>query len=148
MTRVLVAEDDSLMRWSLERILAGDGHVVHSVDSGKAAIAAAGRNEYRVVVTDYRMEAPNGLDILWWVKTHIPQTHVIVITAHATPELERFVRNIGAFDFFEKPFELAAMKRSVKKACGTPERRRGPRGCCSGCHWQQPCGVAQRPRVH
>jgi DNA-binding NtrC family response regulator len=148
MARVLVADDDHLMRWSLERILMEDGYAVHSADSGKAAIAEAGRTEFHVVVTDYRMEAPNGLDILWWIKTHTPKTHVIVITAHATRELEQFVRNIGAFDFFEKPFQLATLKRAVAKALLTPERRKGPRGCCAGCDWQTPCEMSKRPRIH
>jgi DNA-binding NtrC family response regulator len=127
------------MRWSLETALSRDGHAVRSVDSGKAALDAAGSGNYRVVITDYCMEELDGLDLLWLIKTQTPQTHVIVITAHATPQLERFARAIGAFDFFEKPFEFTDLRQAVGKATAAPERRKGPRGCCGNCAWHTPC---------
>jgi DNA-binding NtrC family response regulator len=139
MANVLVVEDDHLMRWSLEECLRRAGHAVHSVDSGSAAIEAARENEFRVVITDYRVPEPDGLHVLQEVKAQTPQAHVIMITAHSRPEMERLARNMGAFDFFDKPFELAALKQAVERAIGMPERRKGPRGCCSGCEWQSPC---------
>jgi CheY-like chemotaxis protein len=140
MARLLIAEDDHLMRWSLETSLGRDGHVVHSVDSGEAAIDAAMNGGYQVVITDYALPGPDGLHVLWHIKTRIPQTQVIVITGQATQELEKLARDMGAFDFLEKPFSFAALKGAVERALATPERRKGPRGCCSECVWQQPCG--------
>ncbi len=140
MASLLVVEDDQLMRWSLEQFLRRAGHAVHAVDSGTAAIDAAREGDFRVVITDYRIPEPNGLTVLQRIKAQIPQTHVIMITAHAMPQMERSARDMGAFDFFDKPFELAALKQAVERAILTPERRRGPRGCCDGCEWQRPCG--------
>jgi len=139
MARLLIAEDDHLMRWSLETSLGRDGHAVHSVDSGEAAIDAAMNGGYQVIITDYALPGPDGLDVLWHIKTRIPQTHVIVITGQATQELEKLARDMGAFDFLEKPFPFAALKGSVERAIATPERRKGPRGCCGECVWQNPC---------
>jgi DNA-binding NtrC family response regulator len=140
MARLLIAEDDHLMRWSLETSLGRDGHTVRSVDSAEAAIDAVMSGDYHVVITDYALPGRDGLDILWHIKTRFPQTHVIVITGQATQELERLARDMGAFDFLEKPFQFAALNGALGRALITPERRKGPRGCCGECVWQQPCG--------
>jgi two-component system response regulator AtoC len=143
MARVLVVEDDHLMRWSLAECLRRAGHAVHSVDSGLAAIDAAREGDFRVVITDYRIPEPDGLHVLRRIKTQTPQTQVIMITGHQAPPLERLARDAGAFHFFDKPFELAALRYAVERAIATPERRKGPRGCCDGCGWQRPCGKLQ-----
>jgi DNA-binding NtrC family response regulator len=140
MARLLIVEDDHLMRWSLETSLGRDGHTVHAVDSAEAAIDAALSGDYQVVITDYALPGSDGLHVLWQIKTRFPQTHVIVITGQATQELERLARAMGAFVFLEKPFQLPVLKESVSRALVTPERRKGPRGCCGECVWQQPCG--------
>jgi DNA-binding NtrC family response regulator len=139
MAKVLIAEDNRLMRWSLETSLGRDGHVVHSVDSGEAAIEALRDGDYRVVLTDYQLPKVDGLHVLWHVKTNCPQTHVIVITGQATPKLERLARDMGAFEFFEKPIHFRALKEALDFALATPERRKGPRGCCGVCVWEKPC---------
>lgn len=139
MSRVLVAEDDHLMRWSLEITLGRDGHAVHAVGSGEAAIAAVMNDDYQVVVTDYTLPEADGLQVLWRVKARSPRTHVIVITGDATPELEKLARDMGAFEFLEKPFPLPVLKKAVERALATPEHRKGPRGCCGQCAWHHPC---------
>jgi DNA-binding NtrC family response regulator len=139
MAKLLIAEDNRLMRWSLETSLSRDGHVVHSVESGEAAIEALHNDDYRVVLTDYQLPKLDGLHVLWHVKTTRPQTHVIIITGHATPPLERLARDMGAFEFFEKPIHFMALKEALDFALVTPERRKGPRGCCGVCVWGKPC---------
>ncbi len=139
MAKVLVVEDDHLMRWSMQITLGRDGHAVHSVGSGEAAIAAAMDDDYRVVITDYTLPKADGLEVLWRVKARSPQTHVIVITGDATPGLEKLARDMGAFEFLEKPFPLPVLKNAVQRALATPEHRKGPRGCCGQCAWQHPC---------
>ncbi len=122
MANVLVVDDDMLMRWSLERTLTRDGHVVHTADSATAAMEAAKRADYRVILTDYAMPDANGLDLLRWVRQHVPEAQVILITAFPTPELEQQARDLGAFDTLEKPFPVAALKRLVGEAVATPAR--------------------------
>ena len=140
MAKVLIAEDDHLMRWSLETSLGRDGHAVRSVETGEEAIDAVMNGDFQVVITDYGLPSTDGLHVLWCIKARVPQTHVIVITGEPTPELEKLARDMGAFDFLEKPFSLTAIKTAVTRALATPERRKGPRGCCGDCAWQKPCG--------
>jgi len=146
MAKVLVAEDDHLMRWSLEKFLTQHGHLVHSVGSGSAAIDASKSGECRVVITDYVMPGRDGLEVLQEIKRRVPHTHVILITGNVTPHMERFARDRGAFDFFEKPFNLATLKHAVERAIVTPERRKGPRCCRDGCEWQALCDGARSPQ--
>jgi DNA-binding NtrC family response regulator len=80
-----------------------------------------------VVVTDYLFPESDGVEVLRKIKTSMPKTHVIMITSYGSPRLERLVRDIGAFDYFDKPFEVKAVAGSVARALVTPERRRGPR---------------------
>jgi len=147
MARLLIAEDNHLMRWSLKTSLGRDGHTVHAVGSGEAAIVAMMNDDYQVVITDYTLPKADGLHVLWQVKARSPQTHVIVITGEAAPELEKLARDMGAFDFLEKPFPLPVLKKAVERALATPEHRKGPRGCFGQCVWQQPCGrwAMQKP---
>ena len=145
MATLLVADDDHLMRWSLQKYLSHDGHAVDCVGSGDAAVDAAKRGEYHVVITDFALPGCNGFRVLRSIKARIPQAHVIVITSHASSQMERFARNIGAFDFFEKPLRFARLRRAVERAILTPERRKGPRGCCVGCEWQKPCAMEWSP---
>ena len=139
MAKVLVAEDDHLMRWSLEQSLKRDGHDVQAIGSGMAAVEAISGGGYRVAIINYSTATPSGPQVLRRMKANAPQTHVIVMTAEPGPQMERHARDIGAFDFLEKPFRLSALKQSVDRAIVTPERRKGPRGCCSGCEWHTPC---------
>ena len=66
-------------------------------------------------------------------------TLVLRLEGEAAPELEKLARDMGAFDFFEKPFPLPLLKKAVERALATPEHRKGPRGCCGQCVWQDPC---------
>ncbi len=143
MARVLVADDDHLLRWSLERALARDGHIIHLADSGKVAADVVRDEQYQVAIVNYWACEPTGRQLLRQIKRAAPQTHVIFLAAEVTPREERQARRLGAFDFLEKPFSLASLKQAVDRALLTPERRRGSRGCCSGCEWQRPCTGAR-----
>jgi DNA-binding NtrC family response regulator len=138
MATLLLAESDRLMRWSLETVLTKAGHAVHSVASDRDALEASRTQAYHVaVITD--LSASFDFPVLRRLKAQSPATQVIILTPAVGPGLERAARDAGAFDFFEKPFDLTALQRAIARASATPERRKGSRGCCSGCDWQHPC---------
>jgi DNA-binding NtrC family response regulator len=144
MGKVLVVEGDHLLRWSLEKLLSRDGHTVHTVEPGGANGEGVRTGEYRVIIKGYGTVESDGFREIRWIKAQNPQTHVIIIAAMATPQNERLARDTGAFDFFDKPFELAALRQAVERAIGTPERRKGPRCCADGCLWLGPCDELSR----
>jgi DNA-binding NtrC family response regulator len=127
MARVIVADDDGLVRWSLSQTLSREGYEVITAESPAQILAEIVRATVDVVVTDYLFPESDGVEVLRKIKTSMPKTHVIMITSYGSPRLERLVRDIGAFDYFDKPFEVKAVAGSVARALVTPERRRGPR---------------------
>jgi DNA-binding NtrC family response regulator len=138
MATLLVADADHLMRWSLDKFLSRQGHTVVTVASDKAAVEAAGAGRYHVAILDY-LSAADAFRSVQSIKQQSPTTHVIVLAAEPTRWMIRTARDAGAFDFFEKPFDLSCLADAVARAATAPERRRGPRGCCPGCEWQRPC---------
>ena len=125
--RILVTDEDGLVRWSLSQALRRDGYEVLAVDSPAQTLEESLRGAVDVVITDSTFREFSGIDLLRAIKTSVPKTHVIMITADGGSRLERLARNIGAFDYFEKPFDVKAVASSVGRALATPERRRAPR---------------------
>ena len=144
MGKVLVVEGDHLLRWSLEKLLSREGHTVHTVEPAAASIEWLRTGEYRVVIKCYGKVEYDGFQAVRWIKAQNPQTHVIIVAAMATPQNEQLARDTGAFDFFDKPFELAELRQAVERAIGMPERRKGPRCCSDGCQWVGPCDELSR----
>jgi DNA-binding NtrC family response regulator len=127
MPRILVTDEDGLVRWSLSQALQRDGYEVLAVDSPAQTLEESLRGAVDVVITDSTFREFNGLDLLRAIKCSVPKTHVIMITAQGGSRLERLARDIGAFDYFEKPFDVRAVASSVGRALATPERRRALR---------------------
>lgn len=125
--RILVTDEDGLVRWSLSQALLRDGYEVLAVDSPAQTLQESLGGAVDVVITDSAFGESNGIDLLRAIKTSTPRTHVIMITAQGSSRLERLARDIGAFDYFEKPFDVKAVACSVGRALATPERRRAPR---------------------
>ncbi len=141
MPRILIADDDRLIRWTLSEILSGEGYGVVAVDSGAQALAEISAGGVDVVITDYNMPEVNGLDVLRRTKTSSPHTHVILITGYRSPLLERTAREIGVFDYFDKPFDVRELVGSVARALAIPRAEGGP--SAFGNSRQEPAGSGQ-----
>jgi two-component system response regulator AtoC len=120
-TRVLVAEDDTVARDLLCEILRGEGYEVEAVDDGAGAIEGAVAGRFDLVVSDVRMERSGGLDVLKAFTERAPATPVILITAFGdvTGAMEAIQR--GAYDYVSKPFNIEELKLTVGRAL---ERKR------------------------
>ncbi len=116
MPRVLVADDDRLVRWSLTASLTRAGYDVVAVESGAQAVEEISEGGVDVVITDYGLPGVNGLEILRRIKKFFPKTRVIMITGYYLPHLDRLARDTGVFDYFEKPFDVTALAGSVARA--------------------------------
>jgi two-component system C4-dicarboxylate transport response regulator DctD len=139
--RILVADDDRLMRWSATLALQRKGYAVAPAHSRAWLLQAAARGDVDVVIADCGFCQSSGLELLGAIKSASPRTHVIVMTGDAISGLDRRARNRGAFEVLEKPFPISALTHAVSRALATPERRKGPRGCCGGCLWTRPCAA-------
>lgn len=106
--RILVVDDELLIRWSLCETLSDRGHTVLEAEDGQAAVRAlADATELPdVVLLDLRLPDSKDLNLLERIISMVPQGRVILMTAYGTPELANEALERGAFTVLNKPFEL------------------------------------------
>ena len=121
--RVLVVDDEDLVRWSLAERLRSDGHEV--VEAGTAAEALEkAQLGVDLVLLDYKLPDEDGLSVLRKIREIDPDTLVIMLTAHKGVETVVVAMKAGAFDYATKPFDLEDVAVRVSHALETTRLRR------------------------
>jgi len=113
--RVLVVDDERLVRWSLGERLRGDGMEVLEAASTGEAIEQAARNPDAVVL-DYRLPDGDGISVLKRLRQADPDLPVIMLTAHKDAETIVAAMKAGATDYVTKPFEVNDVALRVSRA--------------------------------
>ncbi len=114
--RVMVLDDEPIVGRRLHQALSKQGIEVEVFEDPRSAIARLGEAHFDVVVTDFRMEEINGVQVLEYVTAHCKHTRVILITGYATVEVAREALVKGAFDFIAKPFKPRDLRAVINKA--------------------------------
>ena len=114
--RILVIDDEPLMREYVEEALLRSGYQVEAVSSGREAVTALKAKAFDVVVTDLKMAPMDGLEVLRHVRTEYPDTRCIVMTAYGTIETAVAALKEGADDYILKPFSPDALEVAVTRA--------------------------------
>ena len=115
MIKLLIIEDDSVLRSGLEEILVGEGYEVDTADNGITGLKLFENKKHDIVLTDLVMPAMNGMEVLKEVSKINPKTHVVVITAFATVENAVEAIKLGAADYISKPFKIDEIQTKIKK---------------------------------
>ncbi|MDA8090291.1 MAG: sigma-54 dependent transcriptional regulator [Nitrospiraceae bacterium] len=120
--KVLVVEDDKLMRISLEDALKGAGYDVLSLETGTPALDAIKQDSFDIAVTDIRLPDMDGFDIMREItgRKDIP---VIMMTAYGSIKDAVEAMKLGAFDYITKPFSLDEFLMLVERALETKRLR-------------------------
>ena len=110
--RVLVVEDEPLIRWSIAETLAEMGHAVVEADDAESAIRMMGKmpGPPDVVLLDYRLPDSNGLELLATIRRLAPEAAVVMMTAQGTPDMIRGALELGAYGVVDKPFDMHALE--------------------------------------
>jgi DNA-binding NtrC family response regulator len=113
--RILVVDDEPLIRATLAEYLTGEGFAVTACASGEDALAEAGRTPYDVALCDVQLPGIDGIEVLEQLLRISPETFVLLITAYATVEsaVEAFQR--GAHDYLMKPILLDEVAGKVRR---------------------------------
>ncbi len=116
--RVLVVDDEALIRWSLAQTLMDQGLEVEQASSGRETldVVAASRGRFDVVLLDFRLPDSNDLKLLAQLRQLMPEAAVILMSAFSTPEVVQCALALGAVDVVSKPFEMTDMARRVRHA--------------------------------
>lgn len=125
--RVLVCDDDPRVRESLADALAEESFEVETADRAVDAIQKIMRTSYRALVLDLKLPGLGGLDAIAVIKRLDEALPVIVMTGHASYEVEQAARAAGIFYYLVKPFSLRELTDAVKAAARAREGGR-PRG--------------------
>jgi len=116
MERILVVDDDPSMRYSLNRMLEGQGLGVSLAKNGIEALERFAQDQPDLVVMDIKMPGQNGLEVLKEIKGKDPKALVILMTAFGTTETAIEAMKFGAFDYILKPFDIPQMRGLVGRA--------------------------------
>jgi len=104
-TKILIVDDELIMRESLAGWLERDGHLVQTSPSGEDALEKLKETRYDILLVDIKMEGMSGLDVLRHMKESDPDVAVVMITAYGSiPTAIEAMKN-GAYDYMLKPFD-------------------------------------------
>lgn len=116
--RVLVVDDESLIRWAVSETLTRAGHDVVQASDGQSALRALGEmgQDIDAVLLDLRLPDCTDLTLLSRIRSLVPACAVVLMTAYATPEVAAEARALGAFAVMAKPFDVDGCERILRRA--------------------------------
>jgi DNA-binding NtrC family response regulator len=114
--RILIIDDDTEIRYSLNRVLSSRGYHVEEASSGEEGIEFAREGSFQVIFLDNRMEGISGLETLQHLRSVSPSAMVILMTAFGTTQTAIEAMKFGAFDYIIKPFDLKKVLALTEKA--------------------------------
>jgi DNA-binding response OmpR family regulator len=123
MARILIVDDEKVVRDLLRTVLEHDGHQVDEATDGQQALDLHKRSSYDVAIVDLILPRKNGLDTIVELRAQRKETRIIVMTG-ALPTLLSGNRNmddlLGSVAKITKPMRPADLVRTVREVLGAP----------------------------
>ena len=118
LTRVLIVDDEALIRWSLAETLGDHGYGVLQAADGQGAVEAltGASRPVDVIMLDYRLPDSNNLQLLARIRAMSPRSRVVLMTAFGTPELASEALRLGVFCVVNKPIDMREVADLVSRA--------------------------------
>ncbi len=122
--RVLVVDDEKLIRWSVAERLQRGGYEVLSAESGEQALELLAGSPPDLMLLDVRLPGMDGVETLQRALSLHPELAVLMMSAHSTVDIAVDAMKHGAVDFLVKPFPFQALDAAVERAISTARTRR------------------------
>lgn len=130
-TKVLIVDDQEVVRLSYLRSLGSEHCKVDVAASGEEALQAMQQREFDLVLLDLRMPGMDGMEVLKTIKQMWPDTEVVMITGYPTVETAKEAVRLGAHGYLAKPLgpndivnaandAVIQKKWTLRKECGNP----------------------------
>ena len=118
MKPVLIVEDETIMRESLQDWLKEEGYEVDTAESGEEALQKIGEKEFCVAVLDLRLPGKDGLEVLREATEQNPKFKGVIMTAYPSVETAVEAMKIGAVSYIVKPFGPDALEKAIEEVLG------------------------------
>jgi len=105
--KILVIDDEQLIRWSLEKHLSAQGYKVFTAESGEEAIKIHGTQSPDLIFVDNKLPKMQGLEVISKIKAIDEETIIVFMTAYGSIETAVKAMKFGASDYVNKPFSLS-----------------------------------------
>jgi two-component system response regulator AtoC len=122
--KILVVDDEHLIRWSLEQNLKKQGYDVFAAGTGEEALKVVREESPDLMLLDIQLPGISGLEVLEKVKEGEEEIIVIMVTALGVLETAVKAMRMGAYDYINKPFNLDELAIVIRKALETSELKK------------------------
>ena len=114
--RVLVVDDEKVVRDGCRRVLTGKGYEVLTAENGQQAMETLAEKSVDIILLDLKMPVMSGEEVLEQTCNQYPDIPVIIITGHGTIDTAVECMKKGAYDFITKPFQIDQFLLTVNRA--------------------------------
>src|SRR4030095_2139071 len=115
MARILIVDDQEMMRDSLAATLVREGHEVVAAGDGPVAVDKLSASRFDLLISDLKMPKMTGIELLGEAKKLRPDMPVVLMTAFATVQTAVEAMKLGAYDYIQKPFDGDEIKHLVDR---------------------------------
>lgn len=113
--RVLVVDDEKVIREILADFLSMEGFFVRTAKDGSEALVELSRHHYDLVLSDLKMPNMGGLELLQAVTKHAPNVVTVIMTGFGTVETAIDAMKRGAYDYILKPFKVEEVVHTIRR---------------------------------
>jgi DNA-binding NtrC family response regulator len=119
-TKILLIDDDEWIRDAMTLFFEAEGCQIMALETAEEALVEIQRQDYGIVICDYKLPGMDGLQLLKEVRKKKPEVKMILITAYKTDALVVEAKQMGIHDFIAKPFTSETIEASLSRLNSEP----------------------------
>lgn len=116
MYKILVVDNDKLIRWSLKELFTQERYEVDEAASTADALQLAENNRYDLIFADYEINEENWIEMIRKTKEIQPSAQIVILSARSEQQIKHFLGPLNIFSIIEKPFQADQIKAVAKEA--------------------------------
>lgn len=116
MTKILIVDDEKIIRDRMKSLLELEGYEVSVAENGNLGLELFNAERHQIAIVDIKMPGMDGIELLERIKTIEPNTEVFVVTGHGGIETAVSALRKGAYDYVSKPIEFDEISFNIKRA--------------------------------